>query len=32
MHDTTEHGYLFDPQKYVIETFDDELRVDELCK
>ena len=32
MHDTTVHGYLFDPQKYVIETFDDELRVDELCK
>jgi len=32
MHDTTEQGHLFEPQKYVIETFDDELRVDNLCK
>jgi len=32
MHDTTEHGYLFDSKKYAIETFDDELRVDNLCK
>lgn len=35
MLDTTQKtGQLhpFDPQQYAIETFDDELRVDELCK
>lgn len=28
----TEQTHPFDPQKYAIETFDDEIRVDKLCK